>query len=270
MNGGSQLADHLWRRVLITGAAGRIGTVLRQGLRGRHGALRLHDRRPVPNLLPGDDAVIGDLTDSQMLKKAFEDVDALVHLAGAPDARDFEEVFDANLKGLGNVFSVARDAGVRRIVFASTNHVFGMYPLGQTVSMLDPPRPDSFYGVSKVFGETMLAHYFDCFGIESVSIRIGSFTERPYEQRHLATWLSHTDAIEIFDRGLRQPSVGATVVFGISGNTRRRILDPNWHKIGFTPKDDAENWVEKLRTEGVDVDRPEWQRHGGMFERPEY
>lgn len=263
--------DHRWQRVLITGAAGRIGSTLRTGLIGRHDAFRLHDRRPISGLGLSEEAVIGDLSDRKLLTNAFEGVDALIHLAGAPEARDFDEVFNANVRGLYDVFEAARKAGVRRIACASTNHTYGMYPVEHPMTEEDQPRPDSFYGVSKVFAEVLLRYYFDRHGIESVSVRIGSFEQRPRQQRHLSTWLSPRDTVELFDRALRQPKVGAAIVFGMSNNKRLRIRHPNWETIGYSPLDNAEAWADQLRAEGVAVDGPlEWKLHGGMFEAPDY
>ena len=265
------MTDHRWRRVLITGAAGRIGSTLRNGLAGRHGSFRLIDRKPVKNLRAGEEAITADLEDRDAVARAVEDVDALIHLAGAPDPKDFEEMFRVNVRGCYDVFEAARKASVRRIVFASTNHTYGMYPVEHGMTKIDPPRPDSFYGVAKVFGENLLRYYWDKHGIESVSVRIGSFEARPSQQRHLSTWLSHRDTVELFDRGLKQAKVGAAIVFGMSNNKRLRIRHPNWEAIGFSPTDDAETWLDRLEAEGVPVDGPlEWRLHGGMYEPPEY
>jgi len=265
------MADLNWSRILITGAAGKIGATLRAGLAGRYEALRLLDRRPIEGLRPGEEAVVADLRDRAALARAVEGCDALVHLAGAPDPRDFEEMFRANVRGLYDLFEAARAAGVRRIVFASTNHTYGMYPVEHGMTEHDQERPDSFYGVTKVFAEVMLRYYFDKHGIESVSVRIGSFEKRPSQQRHLSTWFSHGDSVELFDRALKQPNVGAAIVFGFSNNKRLKIKHPNWEAIGYKPTDDAETWHEQLKSEGVDVDGPlEWKLHGGMYEPKEY
>ena len=265
------MTDLAWRRVLITGAAGAIGTTLRAGLAGRHAALRLLDRRPMPDLRADEEAIVAELRDRAALARAVAGVDAMVHLAGAPDARDFEEMFRANVRGLYDVFEAARAAGVKRIVFASSNHAYGLHEVDHRVTVAEPPRPDSFYGVAKAFGETLLRYYFDKHGIESVSLRIGSFEKRPSQQRHLSTWLSPRDAVALFDRALKQRHVGAAIVVGLSRNARLAVGDPNWSAIGYAPLDDAEDWVDRLRAEGVAVDGPpEWTRHGGMYEAKEY
>jgi len=255
----------------MTGAAGRVGAILRAGLAGRHEGIRLLDRRSLGAPGPGEETIVGDLLDRSTIRHALQGVDAVIHLAGAPDPRDFGEMFATNVRGLYEFFEASRRAGVRRIVFASTNHTYGMYPVEHPMTAADPVRPDSFYGVTKVFGEAMLRYYHDKHGIESVSVRIGSLVERPTEQRHLSTWLSPRDAVELFDRALKQPQVGAAVVFGMSNNRRIRIDQPNWGAIGFTPADDAEAWLDRLKAEGVEVEGPPaWTRHGGSYEAPDY
>jgi uronate dehydrogenase len=265
------MTDLAWRRILMTGAAGRIGATLRAGLAGRHPRWRLLDRRPVPDPRPDEEVAVADLGDQAALHRAVEGVDALIHLAGAPDPLDHDEMFRANVDGITRLFAAARRAGVRRIVFASSNHAYGMRPVGHRVRVDEPPRPDSFYGVTKAYGETLLRWMHDKHGVESVSLRIGSFGDRPGQQRHLSTWLSPRDAVELFDRALKQPGVGAAIVVGMSRNARLAVGDPNWAAIGYAPVDDAESHAARLRAAGVAVDGPpEWRLHGGMYEPPEY
>jgi uronate dehydrogenase len=161
---------------------------------------------------------------------------------------------------------------VARIVFASSNHAFGCYPITESVSPALPPRPDSLYGVFKVLGETMLRNYHDRHGITSVSLRIGTYRPLPIDQRSLATWLSPADVAQLVDLSLRHPDPGCMVVNGYSNNTRRKTHDPNWQVLGYRPRDDAEEYREMLRGQGVDVDGPlrddwEWPEHGGSHAR---
>jgi uronate dehydrogenase len=256
---------------MITGAAGKIGTALRAGLRGRFPRFRVTDRAPIPAPREDEEAVVGDISDRSILDGLTKGVDCLVHLAGAPDPVDFETMFRVNARGMFDVFEASRRNGVKRIVFASTNHTFGMYPVQERVTPALPPRPDSFYGVTKVFGETLLRYYFDKHGIESVSLRIGTFRALPEAQRHLSTWFSIADAVRLFERALKQPQVGCLVVNGYSRNARLRTDDPNWVRIGYRPEDDAEEHRESLAAAGVDVDGPlQWPIHGGEYLPKEY
>jgi uronate dehydrogenase len=161
---------------------------------------------------------------------------------------------------------------VERIVFASSNHAFGCYPITVPVSPELPPRPDSLYGVFKVLGETMLRNYYDRHGISSVSLRIGTYRSLPIDQRSLATWLSPADVAQLVDLSLRHPNPGCMVVNGYSNNTRLKTHDPNWAVLGYQPRDNAEDYREMLRSQGVDVDAPdrdewEWPEHGGSHAR---
>jgi uronate dehydrogenase len=177
-------------RVLITGAAGAIGSALRDGLRAQWRRLRLTDIRPIQNVAANEEAIVADVTDHPAIEAMMRGVRAVVHLAGVQGDYDLETLFRVNARGLFDVFEAARLAGVERIVFASSNHAFGCYPITERVSPAMPPRPDSLYGVFKVWGETMLRNYYDRHGIRSVSLRIGTYRTRPIDQRSLATWLS--------------------------------------------------------------------------------
>jgi uronate dehydrogenase len=183
-----------------------------------------------------------------------------------------EDLFRVNARGLFDVFESARLAGVKRIVFASSNHAFGSYPIAERVSPAMPPRPDSLYGVFKVLGETMLRYYCDRHGIASVSLRIGTYRPLPIDQRSLATWLSPADAVQLVDLSLKHPDPGCLVVNGYSNNTRLKTHDPNWATLGYRPRDNAEDHREMLRAKGIDVDATdreewEWTEHGGSFAR---
>ena len=189
-------------------------------------------------------------------------------MTGAPAEHDLEALFQVNARGLYDVLETARLAGVKRIVYASSNHAFGCYPIDVPVSPAMPPRPDSMYGAFKVLGETMLRYYYDRHGISSVSLRIGTYRPLPIDQRSLATWLSPRDICQLVDLSLRHPDPGCLVVNGYSGNTRIKTADPGWAALGYVPLDNAEEHIPMLRQMGVDVDGPwEYLEHGGAFAR---
>jgi uronate dehydrogenase len=259
-------------RVLITGAAGAIGTALRTGLRENWRRLLLTDIRPVQDLANNEESIVTDIADRSTVENMMRDVKAVVHLAGMIGSYTLEDLFRVNARGLFDVFESARLAGVERIIFASSNHAFGSYPITENVSPAMPPRPDSLYGVFKVWGETMLRNYYDRHGIRSVSLRIGTFRLLPVDQRSLATWLSPTDVAHLVDVSLRHPDPGCMVVNGYSNNTRLKTHDPNWATLGYRPVDNAEDYREMLRGKGIDVDAPdreewEWSEHGGSHAR---
>jgi uronate dehydrogenase len=254
--------------VLITGAAGAIGTALRDGMRDRYKHLRLTDIKPVAHPTPNEEVVVSDIGDRAALEKMMVGVKAVVHLAGTIGNFDLETLFKVNARGLFDVFETARLEGIKRIVFASSNHAFGCYPIDAPVTPDMPPRPDSLYGAFKVWGEAMLRNYYDRHGIQSVSLRIGTYRTEPIDQRSLATWLSPRDVAQLVDLSLRHPDPGFLVVNGYSGNTRLKAGRSGWDALGYKPVDNAEDHREALRAQGIDVDSPdkdewEWREHGG-------
>jgi uronate dehydrogenase len=254
--------------VLITGAAGAIGTALRTGLRAGWLHLRLTDGRPIPDLAPNEKAIVADIGDRAAIEAMMQGVKAVVHLAGVGGDYSLEDLFRVNCRGVFDVFECARLAGVERIVYASSNHAFGCYPIEVPVDPSMQPRPDSLYGAFKVFGETMLREYFDRHGIRSVSMRIGTYRSLPIDQRSLATWLSPDDVARLVDAALRHPDPGCCVVNGYSNNTRLRVDRSGWEFLGYHPQDNAEDHVAMLRTRGIDVDGAwEWPEHGGSHAR---
>jgi uronate dehydrogenase len=255
-------------RVLITGAAGAIGTALRHGLRSGWSHLRLTDARLIKDPANNEEVVIADVSDRPAIERMMDGVSAVVHLTGAGADYSLEDLFRINVRGVFDVFECARLAGVQRIVYASSNHAFGCYPITERVTPDLPPRPDSLYGAFKVYGETILREYFERHGIRSVSMRIGTYRTLPIDQRSLATWLSPRDVARLVDASLRHADPGCLIVNGYSANTRIKIADPNWEFLGYEPKDNAEDHIEMLRSQGVDVDGPwEWPEHGGSHAR---
>jgi uronate dehydrogenase len=254
------------QRVLITGAGGNIGRVLRAGLRGHYPLLRLVDLAPQQAAEPGEEVVALDLNDRTATEEAMEGVDAVVHLAAIPDEAGFDEILEGNITTTYSVFEAAWRAGVRRVVFASSNHVTGFYPRGRIVGPDDPVRPDTFYGVSKVFGEALGRLYADKYGLEVVCLRIGSFAERPSTPRQLSIWLSPRDCVQLVRRSLDAPAVGFTVVYGVSANTRGWWKDDAAARLGYRPEDDAEEFAAEVEEPAPAAPpRPADLLQGGSF-----
>jgi uronate dehydrogenase len=243
--------------VLITGAAGDIGSCLRDGLRPLAEELVLTDVRPLAPVA-GERFVQADLVDRDALLRAAEDVDAVVHLGGIPTEASFDELLAPNVVGTFNVFEAARRNAVPRVVFASSNHAAGFYPVEQTLTGREAPRPDTLYGVTKAYGEALGHLYADKFGLDVVCIRIGGFLERPRQLRDLSTWLSHGDAVRLFAACLSAPDIGFRVVYGASANTRLRWDLSPARELGYEPQDDAERYA-------ADVVGEAHEFHGGSF-----
>ncbi|CAM5576619.1 NAD-dependent epimerase/dehydratase family protein [Streptomyces abikoensis] len=239
------------RTVLLTGAAGRIGTHLRTLLPAHGHRLRPLDVRPVPD---EPDAVVADLADptagAAALRKALDGVDAVVHLAGIPLEAPFEDILRANVEGTYRLYEAVREAGVRRVVLASSNHAVGFTPLpaedGRPLPVETPHRPDTLYGLSKCFGEDLASLYQDRHGIETVSLRIGACVPEPVSVRMLSVWLSPGDCARLVHAALTAEGVGHTVAYGSSANTRAWWDLSSARALGYEPRDDSEPYAAAL------------------------
>jgi uronate dehydrogenase len=228
------------RRVLITGAAGAIGSVVRHGIVGQYEHVRLMDIKPIDDIRHGESAVVADLLDRDRLDEAVSGMDSIVHLAGVPREAEWEKILPNNIVGTYNLFEAARQAGARRLVFASSNHVIGFYRVDREVDASVPVRPDSRYGVSKVFGEALGRLYADKHGIDVACLRIGSFRKEPESARQLTTWMSPADMVRLVKACLDAPRFHFAVLYGVSANTRRKWWDDARRQLGYDPQDDAE------------------------------
>lgn len=241
-----------WRRILLTGAAGEIGSVLRPALRGAADSLRLLDRRPVPPGGAEEEIVQGDLSDPGVAEAAVSGVDCVIHLAGIPRETDGtpEQILQTNVVACHGLFEVARRAGVRRLVFASSNHVIGFYPADRRVGTEEPVRPDGFYGVSKVFGEALGRLYADKYGMDVACLRIGAFRARPRNARELGAWISHRDMAQLARRCVEAPPFGFLTLYGVSANRRALWGGDGAARatIGYAPEDDAEDFAAELES----------------------
>lgn len=256
------------RTVLLTGAAGGIGTLMRDLLPPYGYDLRLLDMRPVPGA-PG--AITADLSDAGALREAVRGVDAVLHLAGISVESTFDEILEANIRGTHNLYEAVREEGVRRVVFASSNHAVGFTPRPRDgdprIPVATPHRPDTFYGLSKCFGEDLAQLYADRHGIDTVSVRIGACFPEPTSVRMLSVWLSPADAARLFHAALTADVRGHTVVHGSSANTRSWWDLTSARALGYTPQDDSERFAPRLVAEQGELrpDNPEHAHLGGVF-----
>lgn len=254
------------KQVLVTGANGVIGQVVMEQLAGRY-HLQALTRRAAP--FP---SIIGDISRLESILPAFAGKDAVVHLAGSSAVdSSWEQVLNNNLIGAYNVFEAARLQRVPAVIFASSNHTIGGYELDGAPDLyrLDDPRvydetaelrPDSLYGVSKIYGEALGRFYHDRYGIRVYNLRIGSCREdddprspaiargnswlhlEPADAyaRYRATWLSHRDCAQLIACCLDADDVDWAVVYGISDNPRQFWDITGAHRLlGYTPQDSA-------------------------------
>jgi uronate dehydrogenase len=207
-------------RLLLTGAAGGLGHALRPRLAAFADIIRVSDLATAlpPKGAAHEEVCPCDLADRAAMDALIEGCDAIIHLGGVSVERPFEDILEANIKGIFHVYEAARRHGVKRVVFASSNHVTGFYRQDERIDAHDLRRPDGYYGLSKSYGEDMAQFNFDRYGIETVSIRIGNCFPQPKDRRALASWLSYDDLTELIRCSLFTPGVGHTVVYGVSNN----------------------------------------------------
>ncbi|TLS42553.1 NAD(P)-dependent oxidoreductase [Streptomyces montanus] len=256
------------RTVLLTGAAGGLGTLMR-GLLPAYGyELRLLDLRPIEG---EPDAITADLGDREALRRAVRGVDAIIHLAGISLESSFDKILKANIEGTYNLYEAAHEEGIRRIVFASSNHAVGFTPRPRgddpLIPIDTPRRPDTFYGLSKSFGEDLAQFYWDKHGMETVSVRIGSCFAKPTSVRMLSVWMSPDDGARLFHAALTAEDVGHTVVYGSSANTRLWWDLSTARSLGYEPRDDSEQYAAELIAEQgeLDPENPDHACLGGHF-----
>ncbi|QJR14625.1 NAD-dependent epimerase/dehydratase family protein [Usitatibacter palustris] len=256
-----------YRRILLTGAAGGLGKVLREGLKPFASVLRVSDRVDIGTAKTGEEVVLCELGDKAAVHRLVEDCDAVVHFGGVSVETNFDPILEANIVGLFNVYEAMRKHGVKRAVFASSNHVTGFYKQADRIDADDPVRPDGLYGVSKCFGENLSRFYFDRYGIETACLRIGSSFPEPKDRRMLATYLSYADLIELVRRALFAPKVGHTVIFGASDNKVTWWDNAKAEHIGFKPRDTSEVFRARVEAAGppLDPSNPVAIFQGGAF-----
>jgi len=238
------------KKVLITGAAGRIGKVLTEGLHKRY-QLRVLYNRTVLDQQYDEEVMVANITDLEKMEEAVDGMDAVVHMAGNPSGgASFKETVEANIIGTHNIYEACKRRDVKRVILASTNHVTGMYekkgPIYTTWDM--PVRPDSYYGASKAYGEALGRYYVDQYGLSVICHRIGSFQPisaviNRKSDRILSTWMSYKDTVQLVWRSIEASGkIDFAIYYGISGNTRAYFDIQNAREeIGYKPEDNSED-----------------------------
>jgi uronate dehydrogenase len=254
------------KKIALSGAGGQLGSVVRTALIARGIPLRsAAGSKPLAPLVEGEDVMHGDLRDPAVVDRLLAEVDVLIHFAGTSVERPLPEIIENNLRALVEVYEGARRQGVRRVVFASSNHAIGMYPVTEHLSLDCALRPDGFYGLSKVWGEALARMYWDKHGIESVCVRIGSCVERPTEPRHLSTWFGHGDLMHFLDRCIEAEDVGFMTVWGVSANTRSWWDNSGAERLGYRPTQNAEAYAAEVLARPNPLDALGQRYQGGSF-----
>lgn len=254
-------------RILLTGAAGRLGTELRRGLAPLASTIRLADVKPVGDIAANEEEAIFDLADMDAAIAATRDCDAIVHFGGAALESPWQTILDASIRGSYHIYEGARKHGARRVVYASSVHAIGYHEVEAQIGVDAPVRPDSLYGVSKTFVESLSRLYWDKFGIESVCLRIFSSFPEPADRRMLWSYLSFADCVRLVEAALTAPRVGHTISFGLSDNRVRTVDNTGAAHLGFVPRDSSEPFRDKVEaaTPAPDPKSPASRYLGGWF-----
>lgn len=257
------------KTVLLTGAAGAVGRMLRPELAGRY-RLKLSDVQPVGDLGANERFAKADIARLTDMKRVTKGVDAIIHLGGFSVEGPWEEILRANIVGCYNLFEAARLNGVKRILFATSNHACGFYRRDQIIDHRVYPRPDSRYGVSKVFGEQLGSLYADKYGLEVLCLRIGNVATRPVDKRRLSIWVSPRDLAQLMAIGVDHPDIKFEIVYGVSGNQRSWYDNSNATRLGYRPQDDSEPQAAEVLARETPGAALAEQYQGGTFVHAEF
>jgi len=235
-----------YERILVTGAAGRLGLELRKSLSSLASKIRVAHRHPFTDLRPYEEEAVFDLSDKDATIAAVEGCDAIVHFGGASLESPWQTILDANIRGSYHIYEGARKNRVKRVVYASSVHAIGYHEVEAHIGVDAPVRPDSLYGVSKNFVESLSRLYWDKFGIESVCLRIFSSFPEPTDRRMLWSYLSFADCVRLVEASLTAPRVGHTISFGLSDNRVKTVDNTGAEHLGYAPQDNSEPFRTKI------------------------
>ena len=256
------------KKIVLTGAAGRLGSELRAQLASMADTLLSTDIAvSIDGLAANETYIQADLSDYDAIFPLLEGADMVVHFGAIVDERSFPELLGPNFVGSYNIWEAAHQHGVRRVVYSSSIHAVGMHSKTDNIGIDAAHRPDTFYGLAKCFSEDLGRMYWEKHGIESVHLRILSCTERPNNARALGSWLSYADAVQLVTRAIDAPVVEFSIIYGVSNNDRNPVDNTKAKFLGFCPKDNAEDFAaEVLAQEPVaDLNDLSATRHGGPF-----
>jgi uronate dehydrogenase len=263
------MPSHAFHRLLLTGAAGGLGRELRRRLPAHCDLLRVSDVAALGAAAPHEEVAPADLSDADAVLALLDGVDAVVHMGGVSTEQPWEAILPANIVCAYNLYEAARRHGVRRVVFASSNHVTGFYRQDEVIPAGAPPRPDGLYGLSKAFGEDLAQLYFDRHGIETVSLRIGSSFPAPRDRRMLHTWMSFDDMERLVLAALAARDVGHSIICGMSANPQPWWDNTPAAHIGYAPQDSSAPYAAEIErnTPPGDPADPAFIYQGGAFVR---
>jgi uronate dehydrogenase len=247
----SSTASKPFKRLLLTGAGGGLGLMLRERIKPWADVIRLTDVKEIAPAGPAEEVVQCDLGDRQGVLDLLEGVDAVLHFGGVSVEDAFEAIMNANILGLHHLYEGVHKRGIRRVIYASSSHVVGYYPTTRVIDASAPLRPDGMYGVSKCFGEALSRYYYDRFGVETVCLRIGSSFDAPRNARMMTTFLAYDDLVELIRCALFTPRVGHTISYGVSDNPVRWWDNREAAHLGFQPKRSSREFADRFPASGA-------------------
>jgi uronate dehydrogenase len=255
------------KKIVLTGAAGRLGSHLREPLSKLADELVSSDLADdLGTLYDGETYVKADLTSLDDMTALLEGADMVVHFGAYGDEAPFDTILGPNIIGAYNVWEAAYKNGVRRVVYASSIHAVGMHAKNDFIGTDAPHRPDTFYGLAKCFAEDLASMYWDKRGIESVCMRILS-AANVGNPRAVGSWLSYDDLIQLVTRAIDTPVTGFAVIYGVSNNDRAPVDNAKASFLGYRPKDNAEQFATAVFAQGGVLDSQDVGNmcHGGPF-----
>ena len=258
-----------FNRILLTGAAGGLGSIFRERLKKYTDKLRISDINEITNLKSLDqeqeEIIYCDLAQKEAVYELVKGVDAIIHFGGVSTEHSFEEILGPNICGTYHIYEAARKHRVSRIIFASSNHVVGFHSRNEMLDTNCIRKPDGYYGLSKSYGEDLATFYWHRYGIETLSIRIGSSYPEPKNKRMLSTWLHYDDLEQLIIKGLTLPNLEHTVIFGASNNPKKWWSNKCSSHLNYQPEYSADKYEMKLRaSSSFDFD-PGALYQGGSF-----
>ena len=253
--------------ILLTGAAGALGNQLRESLSQASSLLRSSDREDLIKKFKNEEVIKADLSSSDEMMSLTKNIDCVVHMGGQSIEGSWDNVLNSNIIGMYNLYEACRKNNVKRVIWASSVHTVGFYPRSQVLDSKSMPRPDSNYGLSKVFGESLAQYYWDKYKLETVSIRIYSCLAEPKDHRILSTWLSYNDLRSLINACINSSNVEHSIIFGVSDNDSILIDNKYARHIGYKPKDNAEDYRNKINQKDGYIDSKDSlvSTHGGYF-----
>lgn len=255
------------KRLVLTGAAGRLGSYLREPLSKLADDFVSSDlAEDIGTLYANETYIKADLTSLEQISDLLEGADMVVHFGAYGDEAPFETLLGPNFLGAYNVWEAAYRHKLRRVVYASSIHAVGMYPKNEFIGTDVPHRPDTFYGLAKCFAEDLASLYWDKRGVESVCMRILSCAQVS-NPRAVGTWLSYDDLIQLVEKSVTTPVTGFSIVYGVSNNDRVPVDNAKAQHLGYRPKDNAESFAKEIydRCDPLDPQNPGDFCHGGPF-----